>query len=49
MDHVDTMLQRNTNDIILSQIRSDRCHALSDHVGFVGLRGETLVKGFHKG
>lgn len=37
VDHVNTVLKRDTNDIILRKVSSNRCQALADLVCFIGL------------
>ena len=37
MDHVDTVLQRDSYNIILSEVGPNRCQALSNLVRLIGL------------
>jgi len=39
MDHINAVLKRNADDLILSEICSDGGEALANLVGFVGLEG----------
>jgi hypothetical protein len=37
MNHIDTMLESDSNDIVLSEVRPYRGQALANLVGFIGL------------
>lgn len=41
MDHINTVLKRNPDDIILGKVRSDGGEAFADLVGFIGLPAES--------
>ena len=38
MNHINTVLKGDANDIVLREVRADRRKTLSDLVGFVGLK-----------
>lgn len=38
MDHVNTMLKRDADDVVLGKICADRRETLSDLIGFIGLQ-----------
>ncbi len=38
MDHIDSMLKGNPDDIVLGEISTNRCHAFADLIRFVCLQ-----------
>lgn len=43
MDHVDSVLESDADDVVLSEVSRDRGHALPDQVRLVGLHDKGNV------